>query len=79
MSSENSDFKIGDVCYLREDYEEQNISEEFNIQCEILDLKLVQIDLGENNIQKQAGKVVQVKRNDRDDPEWVTLDSIKKT
>ena len=45
---------------------------------EILDLKLVQIDLGENNIQKQAGKVVQVKRNDRDDPEWVTLDSIKK-
>lgn len=78
MSNENIDFKISDTYYLREDYEDQNISERFNIQCVLLDLKLTQVSNNENNIQKPAGKVLQVKRNDRDDPEWVTLDSITK-
>ncbi len=78
MNLKKISFEIGDTCYLREDYEGNNISEEFNIQCEIMDLKYTQINHSSNNIHKPAGKVILVRRNDRENPEWVTLDSLSK-
>ncbi len=78
MSEKRLDIEIGGAYYLREDYEEKNVSEEFNIPCKVIEVNYSKIQLKTSNAEGYTGRIIKVKRPDRDQADWVAIDSLKK-
>lgn len=71
-------FKNGDLCYLCEDYKDNNgDSDKFNIPCKIIEIIQTSVTLEENALTKAAGYVVNIQRDDSQDIERVNLNDLK--
>lgn len=70
-------FKVGDSCYLREDYEQKGTSNVFNIRCKIIKLIPTSVYSTENNLKKSSDFVVEIQRDGSDKTETVVLNDLK--
>ena len=70
-------FKAGDLCYLREDYDLNGTSENFNIQCKIIELIPTAVNLEASNLNKSSDFVVKIQKDGSEVMETVIFNDLK--
>ena len=70
-------FQAGDLCYLREDYEQNGTSNVFNIPCKIIELIPTSANSKEHNLKKSSDFVIKIQIDGSGKMETVVLNDLK--